>query len=196
MSIEAAIADHAAALRELAAAIRSAHGTAGVSAAAAAPTPAESNAARTKVAAGEPLTAGEAVAALHGHASPADDGETAEKAAAAAAAAKAAKAAAAAEAKAAKAAAAAEAEAAAEARAAAEAKAAADAAALSARAAADVPYDRVREAILDVAAKHGRDAVLALLKPFGVERGQQLKPEQYAAALAAAKKVATEEPVA
>lgn len=194
MSIEAAIADHAAALRELAAAIRSAHGTAGVSAAAA-PTPAESNAARTKVAAGEPLTAGEAVAALHGHASPADDGETAEKAAAAAAA-KAAKAAAAAEAKAAKAAAAAEAEAAAEARAAAEAKAAADAAALSARAAADVPYDRVREAILDVAAKHGRDAVLALLKPFGVERGQQLKPEQYAAALAAAKKVATEEPVA
>lgn len=195
MSIEAAIADHSAALRELAAAIRSAHGTAGVSAAAAAPTPAESNAARTKVAAGEPLTAGEAVAALHGHASPADDGETAEKAAAAAAA-KAAKAAAAAEAKAAKAAAAAEAEAAAEARAAAEAKAAADAAALSARAAADVPYDRVREAILDVAAKHGRDAVLALLKPFGVERGQQLKPEQYAAALAAAKKVATEEPVA
>lgn len=47
-------------------------------------------------------------------------------------------------------------------------------------------YAVLKERILDVSAKFGRDKVTEMLKPFGVTRGQELKPEQYVAAHAAA----------
>ena len=46
-------------------------------------------------------------------------------------------------------------------------------------------YEPVGKAITTFAAKHGRDATLAKLAELGVKSGKELKPEQYAAALAA-----------
>ena len=46
-------------------------------------------------------------------------------------------------------------------------------------------YVTVQKAIVALAAKHGRAAALAALEPFGVANGKELKPEQWAAALAA-----------
>jgi hypothetical protein len=50
-----------------------------------------------------------------------------------------------------------------------------------------IKYDAVRDAILDVAAKFGGPNVAVVLAPFGVKRGQELKPEQWAAARDAAR---------
>jgi hypothetical protein len=47
-------------------------------------------------------------------------------------------------------------------------------------------YATVSKAIVSLAAKHGRPAALAVLEPFGVTSGKDLKPEQWAEALAAA----------
>ena len=54
------------------------------------------------------------------------------------------------------------------------------AAATTSPAAASVTYDQVKAAITRAANAKGRDAVLILLKEFGVAKGPDLKPEQYA----------------
>lgn len=46
-----------------------------------------------------------------------------------------------------------------------------------------IAYDQVRKAILKLSAKD-RDAAVAVLSGFGVTKGPDLKPEQYAAVLA------------
>lgn len=46
-------------------------------------------------------------------------------------------------------------------------------------------YPTVQKAIVALAAKHGREAALATLKPFGVTSGKDLKAEQWAEALVA-----------
>lgn len=50
----------------------------------------------------------------------------------------------------------------------------------SAPGAVSVTYDDVKAAILKLSNVKGRDAVLALLKPFGAAKGPELKPEQFA----------------
>lgn len=50
----------------------------------------------------------------------------------------------------------------------------------SAPGAVSVTYDDVKVAILKLSNVKGRDAVLALLKPFGAAKGPELKPEQFA----------------
>lgn len=47
-------------------------------------------------------------------------------------------------------------------------------------------YDQVAKAITALAKAKGRDVAVGLLKEFGVAKGPDLKPEQYADALAAA----------
>lgn len=54
-------------------------------------------------------------------------------------------------------------------------------AATTAQGNATMPYELLREKILDVAAKFGGNTrVQEMLKPYGASRGQELKPEQYA----------------
>lgn len=43
----------------------------------------------------------------------------------------------------------------------------------------ELAYDVVRESILDLSKKKGKDAALAVLAPYGVTSGLDLKPEQY-----------------
>ena len=50
-----------------------------------------------------------------------------------------------------------------------------------------IDYAQVGPAITAYAAAHGRQATLDKLASFGVKSGKELKPEQYAAALAAFK---------
>lgn len=50
--------------------------------------------------------------------------------------------------------------------------------------AAAVTYEDVKKAILAFQQANGREATLATLKAFGAARGTDLKPEQYAEALA------------
>lgn len=51
----------------------------------------------------------------------------------------------------------------------------------------EVTYDNVVAAVLDLQAKKGREASVQLLASFGASKGQDLKKEQYAAIIAAAK---------
>lgn len=48
-----------------------------------------------------------------------------------------------------------------------------------------IPYETVAAAITNLVKVKGRDAGLAVLKSFGVAKGPELKPEQYAAVIAA-----------
>lgn len=50
--------------------------------------------------------------------------------------------------------------------------------------AATVTYEDVKKAILAFQQANGREATLATLKTFGAAKGTDLKPEQYAEALA------------
>lgn len=46
---------------------------------------------------------------------------------------------------------------------------------------ADITYDQIKPLILKVNTTKGRDAATSLLAEFGVTRGPELKPEQFAA---------------
>lgn len=107
---------------------------------AASPTPAESKAALAKRGEGKDLTAGEAAAALHGHATPEAKAEAAPPAAA------------------------------------------------PAPAAAPLTYEAaIKPLIVTMAKTKGRDAVVAVLKEFGVATGGELRESQWAAAAEAFK---------
>lgn len=54
---------------------------------------------------------------------------------------------------------------------------------------AEVTYDQVKPLILKVNTTKGRDAATALLAEFGVTRGPELKPEQFAKFIARAAEV-------
>lgn len=47
-------------------------------------------------------------------------------------------------------------------------------------------YDAVKQRVVALSSKKGRDAAIALLTSFGVDHGSKLKPEQYAEFIAKA----------
>lgn len=63
-------------------------------------------------------------------------------------------------------------------------------AASSEQAAAPTTYNDVVAAVTKVAKAKGRDAAVAVFRDFGVANGKELKPEQYAAVVAACAKAA------
>lgn len=71
-------------------------------------------------------------------------------------------------------------------------KAPAAPAAPAAEAAPAIPYADVRKAIIEFHKVHGNDGLKTLLAPYGATKGQELKPEQYAAVLAGIAKSAME----